>query len=178
MGTLIHHWVYVPGKDPALSTKKESVRIKPLKSYWPYGRWNRNQGDLVPWVKPEEHSTETHILANPHPTKCLLPWYILSKLLVAMERKGQKHVRQKQQRTASVLPLSSSYLNRETWGKVVTEAWQECHRVVSDPTKSRVISMNIILHNKGVWKKKFRNFEDSVPFLLVINQSVQENTIS
>ena len=34
-GTLIPPWVYGPGKDPALRTKKESVRIKPLKSHPP-----------------------------------------------------------------------------------------------------------------------------------------------
>ena len=34
--------------DPALKTKKQSVRGKPLKSRRPYGRWNRNQGALVP----------------------------------------------------------------------------------------------------------------------------------
>ena len=31
LGTPIPHWVNRPGKDPALRTKKESVRIKPLK---------------------------------------------------------------------------------------------------------------------------------------------------
>ena len=47
IGTLIPHWVYGPGKDPALRTKKQNVRIKPLKSHRPYGRWNKNQGALV-----------------------------------------------------------------------------------------------------------------------------------
>ena len=55
------------------------------------------------------------------PTKCLLPGYILSKLLVAMERKGQKHIRQKQHSTGSVLALSSSFVNWVTGGKVVAE---------------------------------------------------------
>ena len=31
LGTLIPHWVCGPGKDPALGTKKHSVKIKPLK---------------------------------------------------------------------------------------------------------------------------------------------------
>ena len=48
LGTPIPHWVEGPGEDPALRTKKQSVRGKPLKSRLPYGRWNRNQGALVP----------------------------------------------------------------------------------------------------------------------------------
>ena len=36
------------GEDPALRSKKQSVRGKPLKSRRPYGRWNRNQGASVP----------------------------------------------------------------------------------------------------------------------------------
>ena len=48
MGTLIPHWVYGTGKVPALRTEKQSVRIKPLKSHWPYGKCKRNQGALVP----------------------------------------------------------------------------------------------------------------------------------
>ena len=35
-GTLIPHWVYGHEKDPALRTKKQSVRRKPLKSHRPY----------------------------------------------------------------------------------------------------------------------------------------------
>ena len=34
-------------EDPALRTKKQSVRGKLLKSRRPYGSWNRNQGALV-----------------------------------------------------------------------------------------------------------------------------------
>ena len=37
-----------PGEDPALKTKKQSVRGKPSKSRRPDGRWNSNQGALVP----------------------------------------------------------------------------------------------------------------------------------
>ena len=48
LGTPIPHCVAGPGEDPALRTKKQSVRGKPLKSRRPYGRWNRNQGALVP----------------------------------------------------------------------------------------------------------------------------------
>ena len=43
LGTPIPHWVYGPGKNPALRTKKQRV-----KSRRPYGRWNRYQGVLVP----------------------------------------------------------------------------------------------------------------------------------
>ena len=52
------------GKVPALRTKKQGVRRMPLKSHQPYGRWNRNQGALVPWVKHDEHSTEKDNLAK------------------------------------------------------------------------------------------------------------------
>ena len=38
LGTPISHWVYGPGEDPALGTKKQSVRGKPLKSRRHYGR--------------------------------------------------------------------------------------------------------------------------------------------
>ena len=48
LGTQIPHWVNVPWKHPALRNKKQNVKIKPLKSRLPYGRWNRNQGASVP----------------------------------------------------------------------------------------------------------------------------------
>ena len=48
LGTPIPHYLFGPGKDTALRTKKQSVRVKPLRSHGPYGRWNRNQGALVP----------------------------------------------------------------------------------------------------------------------------------
>ena len=35
MGTPIPHWLEGPGEDPALRTKKQSVRGKPFKSRWP-----------------------------------------------------------------------------------------------------------------------------------------------
>ena len=47
LGTQIPHWVNGHGKDPALRTKKYSVKIKPLKSLRPYGSWNKIQGALV-----------------------------------------------------------------------------------------------------------------------------------
>ena len=47
LGTPIPHCVKGTGEDPALRTKKQSVRGKPLKSRQPYGRWKRNQGVLV-----------------------------------------------------------------------------------------------------------------------------------
>ena len=64
LGTPIPHWLYGPGKDPTLRTKKQSVRRKPLRSHRPYGMWNRNQGSLVLWVKHDAHSTETHNLVK------------------------------------------------------------------------------------------------------------------
>ena len=48
LGTPIPHWVYWPGKDPALRTKKHSIKVKPLTSLRPYGSWKKNQGALVP----------------------------------------------------------------------------------------------------------------------------------
>ena len=48
MGTLIPHCVYGLVKDPTVRAKKQSVRIKPLKSYRPNGSWKRNQGAFVP----------------------------------------------------------------------------------------------------------------------------------
>ena len=36
LGTQIPHWVKGPGEDPALSTKKQCVMGKPLKSRRPY----------------------------------------------------------------------------------------------------------------------------------------------
>ena len=47
-----------------LRTKKQSVRLKPLKSRRPYGRWNRNQGAFVPLVEHDEHITERDNLAK------------------------------------------------------------------------------------------------------------------
>ena len=43
---------------------KQSVMIKSLSSYRPYGRWNRNQGALVPCMKPDEHSSQKQNLDN------------------------------------------------------------------------------------------------------------------
>ena len=74
------------------------------------------KGIKVLWyrVKHDEHSTaKDNSEKNPLPTKCLLPGEILSKLLLAMERKGPKHVRQKQHRTGPVLAISSPFVTRE-----------------------------------------------------------------
>ena len=43
---------------------KQSVMIKPLSSYRPYGRWNRNQVALVPCMKPDKHSSQKQNLDN------------------------------------------------------------------------------------------------------------------
>ena len=44
------------------------------------------------------------------------------KPALAMERKGQRQVRQKQNRSEPVLALSSAFMNRDPCGKVVAEA--------------------------------------------------------
>ena len=71
MGSLIPNWVCGLEKDPALRKKKQSVMIKPFESHWPNGRWNRNQGALVPLVKPDEHSTAKKFGQNLIPKICL-----------------------------------------------------------------------------------------------------------
>ena len=53
LGTPILHWVYGPGKVPAFSAKKQSVRIKAFNLHRPYGMWNKNQGALVRLEKPD-----------------------------------------------------------------------------------------------------------------------------
>ena len=42
------------------------------------------------------------------------------------------HFCQEQHCAVAVLALSSSFVNKETWGKVFTEAWRESHIVVSE----------------------------------------------
>ena len=48
LGNQIPHWVNVPCKYPALRTKKQSAKLKPLKSHRPYRTWVKNQGALLP----------------------------------------------------------------------------------------------------------------------------------
>ena len=48
LGTQIPQWVNVPSKHPALRTKKQSAKIKPLTSHRPYRTLNKNQGALLP----------------------------------------------------------------------------------------------------------------------------------
>ena len=164
-------------EESSTLAKKQRVRIKPLKSHRTYDRWNRNHGALGPWVKPDEHSTEKRNLAKPASNEMFSSWINQSKLVVAMERKGYKHVCQKQHRTVTIIALSSCFVNRETRGKVFAETWRECQILVSEtthyPGKDRRTSS---LMSKGAWMKSFRILEGTVPFLLVINQSVQENT--
>ena len=96
-----------------------------------------------------------------------------------MERKGPKHVCQKQHRTGTVLALSSPFVNRKTWGKVVTEAWRECPIVVNEtPHSPGNYQRSSSPVSKGAWMKRFRIFEDSAPFSLVIKQRIQENISS
>ena len=63
-GNQIPHWVNVPWKHPTLRTKKQSAKIKPLKSHRHYRTWVKNQGALLPWVKHDKHSTEKKNLAQ------------------------------------------------------------------------------------------------------------------
>ena len=96
-----------------------------------------------------------------------------------MERKVLNHFCQKQHCAVAVLALSSSFVNREKWGKVFTEAWRECHILVSETPHNPVIYQRTsCLMSMSAWKKSFSNFEDSAPFLLVIKQSIQANTSS
>ena len=48
LGTQIPHWVNVPWKHPALRIKKQSAKIKTLKSHRPYRTWKINQSALFP----------------------------------------------------------------------------------------------------------------------------------
>ena len=73
LGTPIPHWVYGPQKYPARRTKKQSVRIKPLRTHRPYGMWNRNLGaGTVSETRRKQHR-ETQFGQQPLPMKCLLP---------------------------------------------------------------------------------------------------------
>ena len=48
LGNPIPQWVYGPGEDPALRTKKQRVRGKPLNSRRPYGK---GAGIKVLWYR-------------------------------------------------------------------------------------------------------------------------------
>ena len=160
LGNTIPHWVYGAGKFPALRTKKQSVRINPLRSHRLYGRQNRNQSALVPWVNPTNTALRKPIWPTAASNEMFASWEIPIKTAGGNVTKGQKHVHQKQHRTGTVLALSSPFVNRETWGKVVTESWRQCHLVVSEtthnPGKYQGISS---LLSKGAWMKRFRIFE-------------------
>ena len=69
------------------------------------------------WYR-ERNTTNTAlrktIWPKPAYKEMLAAWGNPVNLLAAMERKGPKHVRQKQQRTGTVLALSSAFVNRET----------------------------------------------------------------
>ena len=114
LGTPIPHWVYGPGKNPALSTKKQSVRIKPLRSHKPYRRRNRNQGALVPRVKHDEHSTEKHNLANSRFQRNVSFLGKSYQICWWQCNEKAKTVHQKQHRTGTELALSSPFIYRET----------------------------------------------------------------
>ena len=92
-------------------------KVRGVSPYSHDGLMEGGTGIKVLWYR-EYNTTNTAlrktIRPKPLPTKCLLPGEILSKLRVAMERKGPKHVRQKQHRTGNVLALSSPFVNGET----------------------------------------------------------------
>ena len=73
-----------------------------IKVLW-YREGNKKNTALRKTIRPKPVSLEMFV-----------PGEILSKLLAAMERKGPKHVRQKQHPTGTVLALSSPFVNRET----------------------------------------------------------------
>ena len=128
-------------------------------------------------MKHDEHSTEKDNSAKTRFQRNVCSQGNPVKLLAAMERKGPKHVRQKQHRTGTVLALSSPFVNRDTCGKVVAESRRECPIVVSEtPHSPGKYQRSSSLVCKRAWMKRFRIFEDSVPFSLVIKQSVQKNT--
>ena len=107
------------------------------------------------------------------------PWVNPFKTGGVNGTKCRKHVHQKLHRTGIILALSSSLVNRETWGKVVVEPWRKCHIVVSEtPHNAGKYQRTSSLMIKGAWKKRFSNFEESAPFLLVIKRRIQENISS
>ena len=122
-----------------------------------YCRWKRHQGALVPWVKPDEHSTEKHNLANSR-----FQWNVsfLGKsyqICWWQCNEKAKTVHQKQHHTGTELALSSHFIYRETWGKVLTEAWRECHIVVSEtPHTPGNYQRTWSLMSKGAWVKKLK----------------------
>ena len=74
IGNQIPDWLNVPWKYPALRTKIQSAKIKPLKSHWPYRTWVKNQGALLPWVKHDKHSTEKKNLAKATSNAMFASW--------------------------------------------------------------------------------------------------------
>ena len=180
LATLIPQWVYGPGKVPALRNKEQNVRRKPLRSHRPYGMWIRNQGAIEPSVKHDEQSTEKLNLANSHVQRNI--WFLgkFYETACGNGTKGPNHFHQKQHRAGTVLALLTPFVNRESWGELDLEAWRESINIVVSETSHSPgkYQQTSSLVSKRAWKKRSRIFEDSAPFLLVIKQSVQENTFS
>ena len=71
-----------------------------IKVLW-FREWTTTNTALRNTIRPKHASYEM-----------FAPWGNPIKLLLAMERKGQRQVRQKQHRAEQVLALSSAFVNR------------------------------------------------------------------
>ena len=74
LGTPIPHWLYGPRKDPALRNKKQNVRIKPLRSHRPYGRWNRVKELWCHEWKTTNTALRKTVRPKPASHKMFAPW--------------------------------------------------------------------------------------------------------
>ena len=150
-GNQIPHWVNEPWKHPALRRKKQCAKIKTLKSHRPYRMWKKNQSALLPWVKHDQPSTEKQNLAKPASNAMFASWVKTMNTAGGNGTKMPKPFLSETTCAVAVLPLSSSFVNRETWRKVFTEARRECHIVVSDTT-----------HNPGKYQRTSSNLNKAV----------------
>ena len=70
--TQIPHWVNVPSKHPALRTKKQSAKIKPLNSHRPYRTWTKINFLCYREWNTMSTALRNKIWPNQPPTQCLL----------------------------------------------------------------------------------------------------------
>ena len=96
------HWVYGPGKVPALRTKKQSVRRKPLNSHRPYGGGTGIK--LLCYTENNTTNTARRNTIRPTaPSNEMFPsWVNPIKTAGGNETKRPKCVHQKQQCTRTV----------------------------------------------------------------------------